>query len=412
MDQNGIMSTGGNLHSRILVICTGNRARSQMAEGWLRHLGGGAVEVCSAGTQPKGVHPLAIEVMEAVGIDLRTHRSEHVSAYEQQAFDLVVTVCDNARESCPVFPNATRALHQPFEDPDDPELSRGELLEVFARVRDEIETWAKELLESMGLSPLPPEAEHKLVGGLVDRVVQVGRTVRRPAGAWSKAVSALLDHLEAKNFPAPRSRGTDAQGRDVVTYLTGEASLWPWPDVLRKVDGIHSLGRMLRRYHEAVADFVPPASCIWQAGEKSVAEGEVVCHGDLNPSNLIWEGTTLVGFIDWEQAYPAPPLLDLADAAWKTTPLCPDEELTKLGFPKPPDRAERLAVLARGYGLSDPRAVLDNVRVLQEREHRRIIELGQAGREPWRTFLEGGLAERTVRDQRWLESNYTALLSA
>ena len=398
--------------SRMLVICTGNRARSQMAEGWLRHLSAGAVEVHSAGTQPKGVHPLAIEVMEAVGIDLGEHSSEHVSVYEDQAFDLVVTVCDSARESCPVFPNAARVLHQPFEDPDYPEMSRGELREVFARIRDEIEVWAKELFEPMGLSPTPPEAEQELSGGLVNRVVRVGRTVRRPAGPWSKTVSALLDHLEANNFPAPRSRGPDAQGRDVVTFLAGEASLWPWPEALRKTDGAHSLGRMLKRYHDAVAEFVPPTPCLWQAGERSVADGEVVCHGDLHPSNLIWKGPTLVGFIDWEQAYPAPPLLDLASAAWKTAPLCPDEALTNLGFTEPPDRVQRLAALARGYGLSDLGELLDNVRALQEREHRRIIELGGAGRQPWRTFLEKGLAERTARDQRWLESNYTTLLSA
>ena len=134
---------------RILVICTGNRARSQMAEGWLRHLGEGHTEVRSAGTQPKGVHPMAVEVMEAVGINLQEHRSEHVSVYEDQDFDLVVTVCDSARESCPFFPGAGKVLHQPFDDPDNPEISRDELRRMFVRVRDEIGDWAKELLASM-----------------------------------------------------------------------------------------------------------------------------------------------------------------------------------------------------------------------------------------------------------------------
>ena len=183
---------------------------------------------------------------------------------------------------------------------------------------------------------------------------------------------------------------------------------------IHRIDFAQDLLGPISRICGSVANFAPRTET---ADGSPCAPSEVddwsAIIGDFESGATgVWEGTTLVGFIDWEQAYPAPPLLDLADAAWKTTPLCPDEELTKLGFPKPPDRAERLAVLARGYGLSDPRAVLDNVRVLQEREHRRIIELGQAGREPWRTFLEGGLAERTVRDQRWLESNYTALLSA
>ena len=103
---------------RILVVCTGNRARSQMAHGWMRHLGGSRVRVESAGTQPKGVHPMAIRVMAEVGIDLSTHTSDHVDRYVGEDFDLVVTVCDSARESCPVFPGAKRVIHHAFEDPD------------------------------------------------------------------------------------------------------------------------------------------------------------------------------------------------------------------------------------------------------------------------------------------------------
>ena len=137
---------------RILVICTGNRARSQMAEAWLRELGGEGFEVRSAGTTPKGVHPLAVESMAQVGIDLARHRSEHVSVYQDQEFDLVVTVCDNAKEACPVFPGTRRVLHKAFEDPDCPEMSRAEQLGLFCRIRDEIGAWAKELLASMQTS--------------------------------------------------------------------------------------------------------------------------------------------------------------------------------------------------------------------------------------------------------------------
>ncbi|MEL7088350.1 MAG: arsenate reductase ArsC, partial [Planctomycetota bacterium] len=93
---------------RYLVLCTGNRCRSQMAHGWLAHLGGDTVEVYSAGTQPKGVHPLSIEFMHDAGIDIGHHTSDHVSAYLDQDFDAVVTVCDHAKEACPVFPGAGR----------------------------------------------------------------------------------------------------------------------------------------------------------------------------------------------------------------------------------------------------------------------------------------------------------------
>lgn len=134
---------------RILVLCTGNRARSQMAHGWLRHLGGERVAVESAGTAPKGLHPLSVRVMAEVGIDISSHTSDHVDRYVAQDFDLVLTVCNSARESCPVLPGAKRMLHRGFVDPDQPGLDEGELLVVFRWVRDEIGAYSRELLGSV-----------------------------------------------------------------------------------------------------------------------------------------------------------------------------------------------------------------------------------------------------------------------
>ena len=134
---------------RILVICTGNRARSQMAHGWLRQIGGDRVEVCSAGTEPKGVHPIAIQVMSEVGIDISGHTSDHVDRYLDDDFDLVLTVCDSAKESCPVVPGARRTIHRSFEDPDYPELSRSDLTDVFRRIRDEIGEYCRGLLDEL-----------------------------------------------------------------------------------------------------------------------------------------------------------------------------------------------------------------------------------------------------------------------
>ena len=131
---------------RILVICTGNRARSQMAHGWLRHLGGERVAVESAGTAPKGVHPVAILVMAEVGIDISAHTSDHVDGYLDDDFDLVVTVCDQAKEACPVFPGAKRTLHQAFEDPDYPWMDDEQFTQVFRRIRDAIGAFCRELL--------------------------------------------------------------------------------------------------------------------------------------------------------------------------------------------------------------------------------------------------------------------------
>lgn len=124
---------------RVLILCTGNSARSQMAEGWLRALGGGRFEVYSAGTRPSSVRPEAIEAMREVGVDITSHRSKSVDEFAGREFDYVVTVCDNAREDCPVFPGKTERIHWSFEDPPSPGAAgHEETMAIFRRVRDEI----------------------------------------------------------------------------------------------------------------------------------------------------------------------------------------------------------------------------------------------------------------------------------
>ena len=123
---------------RVLILCTGNSARSQMAEGLLRELGGERFEVESAGTRPSAVRPEAIEAMREVGVDIASHRSKSVDEFAGREFDYVITVCDNARESCPVFPGETVRVHQSFDDPAAVEGAWEERLAAFRRVRDEI----------------------------------------------------------------------------------------------------------------------------------------------------------------------------------------------------------------------------------------------------------------------------------
>ncbi len=123
---------------RVLILCTGNSARSQMAEGLLRHDGGAAFEVFSAGTKPSYVRPEAIAAMHEIGIDISSHRSKSVDEFAGQAFDYVITVCDNAKESCPVFPAATKRIHWSVEDPAAVQGSEDERLAEFRRIRDQI----------------------------------------------------------------------------------------------------------------------------------------------------------------------------------------------------------------------------------------------------------------------------------
>jgi arsenate reductase (thioredoxin) len=123
---------------KLLVLCTGNSARSQMAEGLLRRAAGDRFEVYSAGTKPTRVRPEAIAVMAEIGIDISGHRSKSVDEFAGQDLDCVITVCDNARETCPVFPAKAQRLHWPFEDPAAVEGSDNRRMAAFRAVRDQI----------------------------------------------------------------------------------------------------------------------------------------------------------------------------------------------------------------------------------------------------------------------------------
>lgn len=132
------MAAEGSPAIRVIFVCTGNSARSQMAEALLRRDGGPAFEVVSAGVDPRGVHPMTVEVLAGVGIDIGDARSKSVADFVGQRFDYVITVCDRARESCPYFPGGRQTLHWGFDDPADATGSEAERRAVFRRVLGEI----------------------------------------------------------------------------------------------------------------------------------------------------------------------------------------------------------------------------------------------------------------------------------
>ena len=126
------------MKKRVLILCTGNSARSQMAEGLLREMAGDRFDVASAGVAPSAVRKEAIEAMREVGIDISGHRSKSVDEFTDQQFDYIITVCDNARESCPVFPGNAKRIHWSFDDPAAVQGDEQTRLAAFQRVRDEI----------------------------------------------------------------------------------------------------------------------------------------------------------------------------------------------------------------------------------------------------------------------------------
>ena len=136
---------------RVLILCTGNSCRSQMAEALWQQEGRGVWEAASAGSDPAGyVHPLAITAMADLGIDISANESKHADEFADKPFDVVVTVCDGAKESCPVFPAARQMVHWPFDDPAKAEGSDEEKLPVFRRVRDQIHAKIRRYLDDKG----------------------------------------------------------------------------------------------------------------------------------------------------------------------------------------------------------------------------------------------------------------------
>lgn len=131
---------------KILVLCTGNSCRSQMMHGWLEHFGVPQVRVRSAGIETHGVNPIAIKVMAEADVDISAHTSNHIDEYLGEEFDLILTVCDHARESCPVFPSSSEQIHHNFSDPAKAEGTEEEVFMAFRTVRDEIKEFSKKLL--------------------------------------------------------------------------------------------------------------------------------------------------------------------------------------------------------------------------------------------------------------------------
>ena len=195
--------------------------------------------------------------------------------------------------------------------------------------------------------------EIPLTGGGRTAVWRIGDVVHRQTGPWAKSVHALLRHLEAEGFSgAPRvvGSGFDEQGRETLTYLPG-ASLHPgpWPE-----DAMFNLGKLLASFHRASASFVPPADAQWRPwfGRDLGTGKRIIGHCDLGDWNILAEHGQPTSFIDWEQAGPVDPLVELAQLCWLNAHLFDDDLEQRLGLPPLPTRARNLRAITDGYGLA------------------------------------------------------------
>jgi Phosphotransferase enzyme family len=207
--------------------------------------------------------------------------------------------------------------------------------------------------------------EGRLDGGNTGGAVRVGETVRRAAGPWTPAVHALLSHLSRKGFPgSPRPLGIDPQGREILTFLDGETvgSALPWPGWTHATGTLVQVARWMRRYHDVVADFTPPAAATWRMGGQW-RSGLVIGHNDAAPYNAVWRDGSLAGFIDWDMAGPVSRPWDLAFAAFSWVPLHARHVAGREGFTDFGARPRRLRLFLAEYGWTGTTAsFLDVVR--------------------------------------------------
>ena len=241
--------------------------------------------------------------------------------------------------------------------------------------------------------------EEPLAGGNFGAVVRAGDTVRRPTGPWTPAVHALLSHLAAVGFDgAPRVLGIDEREREILTFVEGDVPhAWPPAPYVWEDETAFAIGALVRRYHDACAGFVPPPGARWRQGD---ASGEVICHHDVAPWNVVFREGAPVGLIDWDFAGPGPRLRDLGYAAWRFAPLYAPERLEGVGA-NPTRIPARLRLLADGYGLRRRGGLLDAAVERMQAMHDLLV--GASDRNTRRLLAEGH-HRSALEDAAWVRA--------
>ena len=205
------------------------------------------------------------------------------------------------------------------------------------------------------------------LGGNLNDAVRVGDTVRRRAGPWTPAVHALLRFLEAEGFPAPRARGMDEQGREILEFIEGEAHAGnpvPLPDSVFGEQHLIDAARLLRRYHDTVASFHAPPELTWRL--VAPRPHELILHNDWSPWNALFQDGRVTCMLDWDLAGPGPRMWDVANAAYSWVPLIAEPS----AISDQSERMRRLGLFVDAYGLDDRTALIPALR-------RRLVHVGR-----------------------------------
>ncbi len=260
--------------------------------------------------------------------------------------------------------------------------------------------------------------EGESLAGLVSSVVRIGDEVRRGLRPASPAIHALLRHLERVGFDgAPRFLRIDEQGRERLTFIAGESYNRSTPQVIPD-DALPAIGQLIRRYHDAVAGFSLPEGLHWQAAAESAVNGEyIVCHNDLSPRNTVFRDGQPVALIDWDMAYEAPPVWDVAHAVWQFTPVLADQDFASSGWSEAPlleRRVRRMRLLIDGYGLSATQryrfAAVLALRI--DRTATGIRDLAAEGNPVFARLVADGVVDEIERSRDWAREHASAIDAA
>lgn len=244
------------------------------------------------------------------------------------------------------------------------------------------------------------------LGGNLNAAVRVGDTVRRRAGPWTPAVHALLRYLESADFPAPRVRGMDDEGREILGFIEGESHSGTFealPDRIMADPQLIAAARLLRRYHDLVANFVPPAGARWRLVAPTKAE--VICHNDWSPWNALLRDDHFSLMLDWDLSGPGTRLWDIANAAYSWAPLMSDGGRHNIDV-----QARRLRLFLDAYGLEDRADVVPTLRLRLQHVARFITEQATLGDPGMRRLVWWNVPAQMLDDDvRYLDEHREVL---
>ena len=288
-------------------------------------------------------------------------------------------------------------------------------LDAWPELVDRAEAWAKatgwqqshpEAGEAWGTVTASHEEPLRLrTDSGLERVLINGR-VHREVGPWTPSTHLLLEHLASVGFgAAPHTHGFDDEGREILDFIPGDDVGGGWSMIVSD-EGLSRFAGLLRAYHDAVASFRPPADARWAFARGAPRVGEIICHGDFGPWNVVWRDGHPVGLLDWDYAYPGPGLEDVAYALEYAAPFRDDATVLKWhAFDRPPDRRHRIEIFANAYGLRSIDGLVDRVIARQRLTAEHVRLLAAQGLEPQLTWVRSGALDEHEARAAWSEIN-------